>query len=114
MKPNNYVKLSIRGARWYHDADAVQQAPSCATYPLVPHDYPVTVSGDARLYVTTWIFPFVDELENDGRRALAAAEAKCDAISAANGVPVSRFRFTTWQPSALELDSVVAGESEAA
>lgn len=114
MKPTNYVKLSIRGPRRYHDADAVPQAQSGATYPLVPHDYPVNINGETRQYVTTWIFPFVDELENDGRRALAAAEAKCDAVSVASGQPVGRFRFSTFRPSTLDLDVVLDDESEAA
>lgn len=111
MKPTNYVKLSIRDTRRHHDADAVPQAPSSDVWPLVPHDYPVSLIGEARKYVTTWIFPFVDELEDDGRRALAAAEAKCEAVSAERGVPFVRFDFTTWRPSVLGLD-VVGGSDE--
>ena len=111
MKPTNYVKLSIRDVRRHHDADAVPQAPSSDVWPLVPHDYPVSLVGEPRKFVTTWVFPFVDELEADGRRALAAAEAKCEAVSGASGIPFIRFAFTTWRPSALGLD-VVCGEDE--
>lgn len=115
MKPTNYVKLSIRGIRRYGDADSVPLAPSSATYPLVPHDYEVSPIGEARLYVTTWIFPFVDELEGDCHRALALAEAKCDAVSGEHGVPVSRFQIMTYLPSRLLIESVFGGdESEAA
>lgn len=113
MKPTNYVKLSVRAARRYDDADAVPLAPSSTKYPLVPHDYPVNMAGELRLYVTTWIFPFVDELESDGRRALAAAEAKCEALST-HGLPANMFRLTTFLPSRLGLDAVLGDESEAA
>ena len=52
MKPTNYVKLSIRGIRRYADGDAVPQAPSCATYPLVPHDYDVNTIGEMSMSTT--------------------------------------------------------------
>lgn len=114
MKPTNYVKLSIRDTKRHHDADAVPQAASSDAGPLLPHDHPFS-GGELRKYVTTWIFPFVDELEADGRRALAAAEAKCEAVSVAIGVPFVRFRFTTYRPSTLGLDVVLGDdESEAA
>lgn len=96
MQPTNYVKLSIRGRRRYSDRDSF------------PND-----AYSPELFVTTWIFPFVEELENDGQRALAAAEAKCDVVAALYSLPVSRFRFVTWLPSRLGLD-VVCDESEAA
>jgi hypothetical protein len=114
MKPNNYVKLSIRGVRRYADSDTLPQAPSCATCPLVPHDYDVSPIGEARLYVTTWIFLFADEVEGDAHRALVLAEAKLDAVSSEHGVPVSRFKVMTYRPSRLLLESVFEDESEAA
>jgi hypothetical protein len=112
MKPNNYVKLSIRDARRYHDADAVPQAPSSATYPLVPHDYPVSPTGEDRLYVTTWVFPFVEDLEGDAHRALAAAEAKREDVMSNANVAADRFRFTTYLPSRLGQDAVFPVEGE--
>jgi hypothetical protein len=103
MKSTNYVKLTIRGVRRYADGDAV------------PHDYTVSPSGDDRLYVTTWIFPFVDELAGDAHRALASAEAKCEEVAVEHNLQLSRFRLTTYLASHLGLESVFGNdESEAA
>jgi hypothetical protein len=106
MQPTNYVKLSIRCDQYLADGDAV----------CVPWRNKLPHLGDSDgLYVTTWIFSFVGELPSDARRALAAAEAKCDALAAAYGLAPNQFSFTTWRPSVLPLD-VVRGidESEAA
>ena len=102
MKPNNYLKLTVRTLQPLHDAEAIPQAPSSDMWPLLPHGYKFNGCGDERLFVTTWLFPFNDEVKADAVRALEAAQEKRKRLRTKHfTLPHEAIQLSSWAPSGL-------------
>jgi hypothetical protein len=102
MKPNNYLKLSVRASKPLHDSESLRQASVTDEWPLLPHGYPYNGLGDARLFVTSWIFTFDDTSKADAIRALAEAQEKRKRLKTKHfELPHDAIQLSSWAPSGL-------------
>jgi hypothetical protein len=98
----NYLKLTVRAPQPLHDAEAIRQAPSSDQWPLLPHGYAYNGLGDARPFVTTWLFPFDGESKASAFRALEAAQTKRKLLRTKHfTLGAEAFELSTWSPSCL-------------